>query len=186
MSKKTKKVTVGERIAMQALGIIPGGYKSHVQANHRRTLARKIDAAIQRAESDGRESGRADYRYHLTDIQTTGLVVVCREGEPTRLGAPKGHILTDDGTVRKVLGSIEAHTTKDGAIALVDAEVFHPDALDLMPVRVYSEDGTPEVDVPTKRGSDNFICQSFRCDVKDCYSTRSAAESSRTKGGSDE
>lgn len=121
MSKKTKKVTVGERIAMQALGIIPGGYKSHVQANHRRTLARKIDAAIQRAESDGRESGRADYRYHLTDIQTTGLVVVCREGEPNRLAAPKGHILTDDGTVRKVL-----RTTTTGAyeqLMVVEAAV---------------------------------------------------------------
>jgi len=51
MSKKTKKVTVGERIAMQAIGLSPGGYTRHVQANHRRTLARKIDAAYHTART---------------------------------------------------------------------------------------------------------------------------------------
>lgn len=110
---------------------------------------------------------------HETEPDTRGIgppgtMVACR-----RFASPEGHVLTDDGVVRRVLGDIKGHTTKDGAIALVGAEVYHPDALDGQCVSVYSEDGTPEVDVPTERGRDNFICRSFRCDVTECYSSPS-------------
>lgn len=70
--------------------------------------------------------------------------------------------------------------TRDGVKVIPGDVVYHPDSISPeYPLVVYAgEDGSlgPEddgwwVDVPTKRGSDGFICQMIQCvSISECYS----------------
>ena len=129
-------------------------------------IATRFDlrAAITAALDAAREAGRADYRHHLVDIQATGLCVVHREGEPNRLAAPKGHILTDDGIVRKVLGTLPL--TKDGVVMGTDARMYLDSGAEVKPNVFICQ-------IPTPIDMDPSYY------LEDCYSTRAAAESSK-------
>lgn len=85
-----------------AASIVHGRFPSEFCITHPNAQQREIIAALVAA----RNLGQADYRHHLADIQATGLSVLIREGEPNRLCAPKGHVLTDDGEVIGVLGEL--------------------------------------------------------------------------------
>lgn len=85
-------------------------------------------------------------------------------GREAKISAPEGHVLTDDGVVRKVLGSLPV--TADGCVVGVEndhhcADLWH---LDDMPVFVRPE------------------WKSFPGFSK-CYSTRTAAESAHEAAG---
>jgi len=106
------------------------------------------------------------------DIASRYLTAMLIEDIAQALAVPAGCVRDENGVDRKVLGTLPL--TKDGCVVGVDAVVFHPDSICVSGEAVYEGN---RVDVPTKRGSDNFICRSFDTTVEDCYSTREAASS---------
>lgn len=116
------------------------------------TLHRRIAAAIEETTTLALRRAAKD---HAEDIERQRRVLV-----------PPGHVITPDGEVRKVLGTLAM--TKDGVVVGNHATVWVSYADEVVSLRV-----------------DNIGCTD-RCDsdeafweAGECYSTREAAEAAR-------
>jgi hypothetical protein len=88
-----------------------------------------------------------------------------------RKASPKGHVLTDDGTVRRVLGTLPV--TGDGCVATESENVFCADRPHGGRVRWSDEEGWIVEFDDTGAGEWKYSTVAL------CYSTLSAAEAAR-------
>lgn len=141
---------------------------------HDGSVQMKIDGMLARALASAREEGR------------TQLMEECKAGlrhAREKLGydsalPPKGHVLTDDGTVRKVCGKFVL--TADGAIACEEGDcwaVVRSSEDDPWEVRACRRSGNPE-DYGCWWNIDDWS-DFGGCEIASVWSTPSAAESAR-------
>jgi hypothetical protein len=98
-----------------------------LQGLARVTLLTRIATALREAEENGVERGFADGLKSWTDgLKAQGLQPNCGPGAGERgiqaVYPPRGHILTDEGQVRKVLGTLPL--TGDGCVVCPGAFVW--------------------------------------------------------------
>lgn len=92
-------------------------------------------------------------------------------------------IATLAAEVRRLGGAMlgDIRKTADGVAVTFKGHVYHPDCVRKeLAVEVNDPDN---IDVPTKIGRDNFVCESISVTVEECYSTRASAEAARERGG---
>lgn len=105
---------------------------------------------------------------------------------------PNGHVVTDDGVVRKVLGTLPI--TADGCVVMPGIEVFHPqqDFSFHLEVMALHGDERQDDDYPLPEDCEYMGHYSYyerdtgystyeSYDVRACYSTREAAEAAKNK-----
>lgn len=91
---------------------------------------------------------------------------------------PKGHIVTDDGVVRKVLGTLPM--TADGCVATINGTFYTPQDGDpdgICGMAAWAENNAP---VGRRLGFCVSYVGSYRTwNSNECYSTREAAEAAK-------